>query len=161
MPPRFTTRVFRAALLCGIADAVWAMALTVEAGRPPLGVWRNVASVALGAESTPPGGAGIAIGLLLHFAVATAWATVFASVESGWPRLRRFIARPSGVAVVAAIYGPLVWVLMSAVVIPAMTGNMLVVSPRWFLQLAGHAIFVGLPIVLGARGFSGGPVSKE
>jgi uncharacterized membrane protein YagU involved in acid resistance len=49
---------------------------------------------------------------------------------------------------VAAVYGPLIWLVMSFVVIPSMTGRPTAVTSRWWTQFVGHAIFVGLPIVV-------------
>lgn len=56
-----------------------------------------------------------------------------------------------------AVYGPAIWVVMSLVVIPFLTGRPPTVTYRWWIQLAGHAAFVGLPIVATiARGEAGG-----
>jgi hypothetical protein len=54
----------------------------------------------------------------------------------------------SGVAGVAAVYGPLVWLVMSLVVIPALTHRPTPIGFRWWVQLFGHIPFVGLPIVV-------------
>jgi hypothetical protein len=53
---------------------------------------------------------------------------------------------------VAVVYGPLVWMCMSLLVIPQLTGRSPTITYRWYIQLAGHAVFVGLPIVLGTVG---------
>jgi hypothetical protein len=48
----------------------------------------------------------------------------------------------------AVVYGPLIWIVMSAVVIPLLTGRPLAtITGRWWIQLAGHVVFVGVPIV--------------
>ena len=47
----------------------------------------------------------------------------------------------------AAVYGPFVWVVMSMVVIPALTRRPPTITVRWWNQFVGHAIFVGVPIV--------------
>jgi hypothetical protein len=52
-----------------------------------------------------------------------------------------------GALAVAAVYGPLIWIVMSALVIPLQTGRPLTLTYRWWIQLAGHVVFVGLPIV--------------
>lgn len=59
---------------------------------------------------------------------------------------------PGWVAVgVALVYGPLIWVAMSLVVVPALAHRAVPVNMRWWIQLAGHFCFVGLPMVLAAR----------
>lgn len=57
-----------------------------------------------------------------------------------------------GPVAVGIVYGPLIWIVMSAFVIPLLTGDSLVISGRWAIQLVGHVFFVGLPVVLGAGG---------
>jgi hypothetical protein len=57
------------------------------------------------------------------------------------------LATWKGVLAVAAVYGPVIWIVMSAAVIPLLTGRPLDVTFRWWIQLAGHVTFVGLPIV--------------
>ena len=52
---------------------------------------------------------------------------------------------------IAALYGPFIWLTMSGLVIPMLTGRALTIAPRWFVQMCGHMAFVGLPIVWGAR----------
>jgi hypothetical protein len=47
---------------------------------------------------------------------------------------------------VAAAYGPFIWIVMSALVIPLPTRKPLVLAGRWWIQLSGHVVFVGLPI---------------
>jgi hypothetical protein len=47
---------------------------------------------------------------------------------------------------VGAIAGPLIWCAMSLAVIPLLTRQPPAVTWRWWLQLAGHALFVGQPM---------------
>jgi uncharacterized membrane protein YagU involved in acid resistance len=54
-----------------------------------------------------------------------------------------------GVATVAAVYGPFVWMSMSLVVIPLLLRRPPTINARWWQQLVGHFPFVGLPIVWG------------
>jgi uncharacterized membrane protein YagU involved in acid resistance len=46
----------------------------------------------------------------------------------------------------AALYGPLVWMTMSLVVIPLLVHRPPAITTRWWIQLFGHIPFVGLPI---------------
>ena len=48
---------------------------------------------------------------------------------------------------VAAVYGPLIWLVMSLVVIPAFSHRPPTINFRWWMQFVGHFPFVGLPIV--------------
>ena len=75
------------------------------------------------------------------------WSAVFLILYERSDWLRRVVASPLGVLKIAAVYGPLVWVVMSVVVIPTLTGRPTAITIRWWIQFFGHAIFVGLPIV--------------
>jgi hypothetical protein len=57
------------------------------------------------------------------------------------------VATPRGVAAVAAIYGPLIWMVMSLAVIPFLTKRPPVINVRCWIQFFGHIPFVALPIV--------------
>lgn len=144
-------RLLTATALCAVVDALWATALTMYNGRAPMSVWNGVASVGFGPGMLEAGARGTAIGLAMHVGVAFTWSLIFVTLLHTLPALRRSIERPAGIALVSLVYGPFVWAVMSGVVTPSLTGNALVVTPRWFVQAAGHVVFVGLPIVLGAR----------
>lgn len=144
-------RLLTATALCAVVDGLWAVALTVYNGRAPMSVWNGVASVGFGPEMLQAGARGTAIGLAMHVGVAFTWSLILVTLLHNLPALRRLIERPVGIALVSLVYGPLIWTVMSAVVTPSLTGNALVVTSRWFVQAAGHVVFVGLPIVLGAR----------
>jgi uncharacterized membrane protein YagU involved in acid resistance len=47
----------------------------------------------------------------------------------------------------AAVYGPIVWMVMSLVVIPLLVHRPPSITPRWWIQLAGHIPFVALPMI--------------
>ena len=58
----------------------------------------------------------------------------------------------AGLAIgVALVYGPFIWVAMSLAVIPALSHRDVPVNTRWWIQLAGHFLFVGLPMVMAMR----------
>jgi hypothetical protein len=117
-------------------------------------LWQGVASVPLGPEAIGGGTRTILIGIALHICVAFTWAGVFvvALMRSGW--LQRTVAARFGVIGVAAVYGPLIWCFMSIVWIPLFTHKPPVIGVRWWIQLVGHIIFVGLPIVwMASRSF--------
>src|SRR5262249_13959592 len=106
--------------------------------------------VLLGKEAFDGGARTVAIGLSMHFGVAFTWSAVFLFLvlRSSWIRER--LASPLGVVAVAAVYGPLVWMSMSLVVIPVLVHRPPTIGVRWGIRLIGHAPFVGLPTVASA-----------
>lgn len=142
------TRLVRAWLLTGVLDGLFSSALAQFAyGSSASRLFQGVAATAFGAEAFGGGGTLAIVGLLMHFGVALAWSAVFLIAYEASAPLRRIVASPLGVLKVAAAYGPLVWIVMSMVVIPTLTGRPTVITIRWWNQFFGHAIFVGLPIV--------------
>ena len=79
--------------------------------------------------------------------MAFTWSAVFLFVVLRWPLVRDTLASPYGVVKVAAVYGPLIWVVMSLAVIPVLVQRPPNLTLRWLVQLVGHFPFVGLPIV--------------
>jgi hypothetical protein len=45
------------------------------------------------------------------------------------------------------VVGLLIWLVMSLIVIPVLTGAPATITGRWWVQLVGHVPFVGLPLV--------------
>lgn len=141
-------RLVRAGLITGIIDGTFSSVLNAFFyGSTVMRLWQGVASVLLGAAALDGGLRTASIGLLMHFAVAFSWSAVFLliALSSSW--LRDVLASPSGVITVAAVYGPLIWIVMSMVLIPQFTHRPPVVNFRWWVQLIGHIPFVALPIV--------------
>jgi hypothetical protein len=87
----------------------------------------------------------------MHFSVAFAWSAVFLFVVLRSGTVRDAVQRPAGVAAVAAVYGPFVWLVMSLVVIPILAQRTPTFGVRWRVQLIAHIPFAGLPIVVGTR----------
>jgi hypothetical protein len=110
-------------------------------------VWQGVASTVLGPAAMDGGLATVFLGIAMHIGVALFWSTVFVTLALLSPAVRRAISTPGGVLGVAAIYGPLVWLFMSAVVVASLTGKPPTYAFRWWVQLVGHIFFVALPIV--------------
>jgi hypothetical protein len=142
------SRLVPAWLATAAIDGMFASALTVFGFHSTVGrLWRGVASTLLG-PAAMDGGTNVAlVGVVMHIFVALLWTTVFFALYSSSPALRRIVSTPVGVIGVAAIYGPLIWMVMSLVVIPRLTGRPPTVNARWLIQLAGHFPFVALPIV--------------
>lgn len=151
MPRTTAARFARAGIACAIGDFVWATILAYSAANPLLGPWNAVARVAFGPDVFEPGALAIAVGLCVHACVSFGWSGAYLLVESNWSALRRAVSTPAGMLGVAAIVGPVVWIVMSTLVIPMRTGREPTIDARWFVQLAGHVLFVGMPLVWGAR----------
>lgn len=142
-------------------DAVCATALSVLAyGTTAGGVWQGVAATALG-PTTLSSEAAVAVGLVVHLAVAFTWSAVFIAAARVWPALRRAIRPLGGALIVAAVYGPVIWLVMSLVMIPMVTGRPPRFGFRWWVQVFAHVPFVTLPLVFMARRTLGGRVSPH
>ena len=138
----------RAWALITVVDGIFATLLPVVAYGHPLGrVWQGVAAVLIGRAAIEGGARTILFGLVMHATVALVWTTVFLILVLLSPHLRRIAATPAGIVGVAAVYGPLIWIVMSFIVIPALTHRATQISSRWWVQLLAHIPFVALPIV--------------
>jgi hypothetical protein len=141
------SRLVHAGLLTALSDGLFASAQALIGGTGVARLWQGVASTLLGRAALDGGATTAAIGLLMHVGVAFGWSTVFYLLYERWPALRRAAASPLGVAKVAAVWGPSIWLVMSLVVIPLLVRRPPAIGPRWWVQLVGHAIFVAMPMV--------------
>ena len=140
--------LLRAWVAIAVIDGVFATLLPVVAYGAPLGrVWQGVASTLLGSSAMQGGGRTMLVGLLMHAGVAFAWTAVFVALALASPALRRLVSRPAGMVAVSAVYGPAIWMVMSLLVIPRLTGRAPTIDGRWWVQLFAHIPFVALPIV--------------
>ena len=138
----------RAWLTIAVVDGIFATMLPVVAYGQPLGrVWQGVASVLLGPSAMQGGTRTMLVGLVMHFGVALAWSAVFLAIALLVPPLRQLVASPGGIVAVSALYGPAIWIIMSLVVIPMLTGRPPTINARWWVQLVAHIPFVAIPIV--------------
>lgn len=133
-------------------DFVCASALSVFVYHTPFArFWQGVAATLLGPKALEGGIATVAAGLALHLTVALIWSAVFVAAVQIWPALRRAIQPPTGALAVAAAYGPLIWLVMSLVVIPLATGRPPRFGVRWWVQIVAHVPFVTIPLVFVTR----------
>ena len=114
-------------------------------------LWQGVAATVLGAKAIEMGARGVAVGLALHLLVAFVWSAAFVLVLARGATLQRAVARPGNAIAVAIVYGPLIWLVMSLVVIPLATGRPPAFGFRWWVQIFAHVPFVTLPLVFTAR----------
>lgn len=149
--PAPLSRLVRAWLLTAVSDGLWACVLAVAYGSSVTRLWQGVASTVLGPSAMEGGAATVAVGVALHFGVALGWSAVFLLLYNRSAALRRAADSPGSATGVAMVYGPLIWIVMSLAVIPLLTHKPPTVTYRWFIQLAGHAVFVGQPIVHSIR----------
>jgi hypothetical protein len=141
-------RLVRAGLVTGVTDGLFSSVLAAFFYGSTVGrLWQGVASVLLGPSALNGGTRTVAIGVLMHFGVAFAWSALFLLVAMSSSSIRDMLASPSGVFIVAAVYGPLIWMAMSLAIIPLVTHRPPVINIRWWVQFFGHIPFVALPIV--------------
>lgn len=161
--------VAAAIVLTWLVTAAWdflcASALSIVAyGSTFSRLWQGVASTALGPAALQMGARGVAAGLVLHLLVALVWSAVFVVALVMSATLRRAVARPASAVAVALVYGPLIWLVMSIVVIPLATGRPAAFGFRWWVQVFAHVPFVTLPLVFTARralGLAGNGISQR
>jgi hypothetical protein len=148
------SRLVRAGLLTGATDGLFSSVLaTVFYHSTVTRLFQAVASTVLGKQALDGGVPTALLGVLMHFGVAFGWSAVFLFLVMRSQRIRELVASRNGVAKVAALYGPFIWLVMSLVVIPLLVHRPPAIGFRWWVQLIGHIPFVGLPIVASiARG---------
>jgi len=148
MIPVIPRRAWAAVLLAGLAAGVGDTLLPVAMHRVnPAVVYRSVASGLVGRDAAVRGGLAMAaLGMLLHFFIATTAAAVYFAASS---RLRLLVERavPCGLA-----FGVAVYFFMKEVVVPLSAARPIAFT---WAGLAGHALLVGLPIALVARRWLG------
>ncbi len=150
-PP--ATTILLAALAVSVLDGAFGITHCRIANSvcTPAAFFRGIASFA---PAGFPGYRTAGLGMVLHAAVATFWATTYGFTYRRWPLLRTFTATPRGLAGVAIGLGAMVWLVMDLVVLPLVgNGRHTPVSSRAFwILLVGHPVFVGLPIAGLIRG---------
>jgi len=154
--PERPESVGSAVLITWLVTAAWdflcASALSVFAyGSTFSRLWQGVASVVLGKAALDMGARGVAAGLALHLLVAFTWSALFVLAAARSRALQKTLVRPAGAFAVAAVYGPIIWLVMSLVVIPLATGRPPTIGFRWWVQIFAHIPFVTLPLVFTAR----------
>jgi hypothetical protein len=152
MRPHATSRLIRAGLTTAVTDGLFSTVLVIFFYDSTFArLWQGVASTLAGADAFNRGASTTALGLAMHVGVAFAWSAVFLVLFDHLAWLRRAADSPYGILTVAAVFGPLVWMTMSLVVIPSLTGRPPAITYKWWVQLFGHVPFVAVPIVVGTR----------
>jgi hypothetical protein len=118
----------------------------VRAGVAMERILQSVAAGLLGPDSFAGGARTAALGLVLHYGIATTMSVTFWLASTRWPAL---IAHPlrSG-----AVYGLLLYAVMNFVVVPLSAAAPGARDPLWVgLSVLVHVVFIGIPIALFAR----------
>jgi len=150
--PGIGALLLRAWALTALIDGLFSSLLSVFAYHSSVErLFQGVASTLLGPSALSGGARTALIGVLMHFGVALGWSTVFLLLVLASGALRRILGAPGGALKVALVYGPFVWLVMSLVVIPLLLWRPPNITVRWWIQLVGHAPFVGLPIAASIR----------
>lgn len=138
-------------LIAGTLDITGACVVSwLRAGVSPVRVFQSVASGLLGPAASTGGAKTAALGLALHFFIATVWTAVFYFASR---KLRFMVSRPVPIGL---LYGVVVYLFMNFVVIPLSA-----VPRRGPPPLSGRIIgllviifCIGLPISLIVSRFS-------
>jgi hypothetical protein len=133
-------------LVAGVADILGAFAIYWPA--PPAGILRSIAAGVVGSAAARTGGIELAaLGLLLHFVVASGAAAVFVAACRAAPALAR---RP---LLAGPLYGLVVFLVMNYAVVPLSAIGRFPGpwSATTYQVIALHVAGVGPPIALAAR----------
>lgn len=138
-------------LIVGVLDGLFALIFYgLVLGIRPQRIFQSVAAGLLGRASFEGGWTTFALGVALHFVVASCVAAVYYAASLKLPVL---IRRP---VVCGLVYGLLAHLVMNYVVIPLSAAAPGRFSLRTFLPaFVAHAFLVGLPVALVARRSAG------
>jgi hypothetical protein len=131
-----------AGLVSGTLDILAAFASYASQGATVKGILKYIASGLLGAAALQGGMAMVWLGLMCHFALTTAMATIFLLAAI---KLRSLTTHPW---LWGSVYGGLTWVAMVYGVVPlsAVTGWKLPEGWSVVSGLLSHIFYVGVPI---------------
>lgn len=133
-------------LAAGALDLLGAFALYARSTAGVVRVMQSIAGGVLGSATYQGGPTSAALGVVLHFLIATIWAALFMLAVT---RVRALLAHPW---LAGALYGVFVFYAMNTIVLPLSALH----APAWPLRfdvplIAVHILAVGLPIALTAR----------
>ena len=145
---RSTARfVIAGGLVAGTFDITYACVFWgVKAGVSPGRIFQSVAAGLLGRASFSGGARTAALGLFLHYFIATTMSAVYYLVSRWWPALHRtpWFFGPA--------YGALLYSIMNYVVLPLSRALPSSKSLLWIiLSVAVHMFLIGTPIALFTR----------
>jgi hypothetical protein len=139
--------VLAGGLVAATLDILYACGFwALKSGVPAQRILQGVAAGLLGDASFEGGWGTAALGLLLHYLIATSMAVAYFLVARRW---RTLVERP---VFYGAAYGLMLYVLMNYVVVPLSAAGSGSRDLLWIgLTIAVHAFFIGVPIALFTR----------
>jgi hypothetical protein len=141
-------RFVRAGAVTAVIDGLFSSVLSAFFYRSTVTrLFQGVAATLLGPSAFDGGTRTALVGVLMHAGVAFGWSAVFLFGVMRVPVIRRLLASRYGVIKVASLYGPVIWMVMSLVVIPQLVHRPPSITFRWWVQFFGHIPFVAVPIV--------------
>jgi uncharacterized membrane protein YagU involved in acid resistance len=147
--------IFWGGLIAGALDLTGACVVSwLRAGVTPVRVMQSVASGLIGSAAYSGGAKTAALGVVLHFFIATTWTVIFYLVSR---KLRFLIEQP---VIWGLVYGVFVWTFMNFVVLPLSKLPPARTAPTLPGRLIGLLIImfcIGLPIAIIVRRFSKQP----
>lgn len=134
-------------LVAGTFDITYACTFWyLKRGVLPTRVFQSVASGLLGDASFTGGGRTAALGLVLHYFIATCMGITYYLFARKWPDLWQ---KPW---VYGPLYGVLLYGIMNYIVVPLSAANPGSRNLTWvLLSIAVHAFLIGTPCALFAR----------
>ncbi|MEP6573836.1 MAG: hypothetical protein ABJD11_14120 [Gemmatimonadota bacterium] len=156
-------RVLAGAGVVGVLDGTAAvlLRLAISGAFDPAGVFQGIASVVAGDEAVGGGFRTVALGLAMHFSVALAWTTVYATIYRYWPALREFTRSTGGAVLAGAAFGPLVWIVMRLAVLPLLVAQGAIKPGPFLRMIAIHIVCVGIPMAFIIRDRQDDPHARE
>jgi len=143
--------VLAGALVAGTLDITYACVFWgIKAGVPALRIFQSVARGLLGPAAFQGGAATAALGLFLHYFIATTMSVTYYFAAREWAPLRRH-PLASGAA-----YGLLLYVVMNYVVLPLSAAGSGSPDRLWIaLSIVVHMFLIGVPIAFFATRATG------
>jgi hypothetical protein len=134
-------------LVAGTCDITYACTFWyLKRGVLPTRVFQSVASGLLGDASFTGGARTAALGLVLHYCIATSMAVTYFLFARSWSELWQ---KPW---VFGPLYGVLLYGIMNYIVVPLSAANPGSRNLTWvLLSIAVHAFLIGTPCALFAR----------
>ncbi|MGH7680463.1 MAG: DUF1440 domain-containing protein [Candidatus Eiseniibacteriota bacterium] len=138
--------IIPAGAVAGTLDITAAIVIWALRGVRPIRILQSVASGLLGRAAFTGGFRTAALGLLLHFCIATTWAAIYYVASR---KFRVLVERP---LVFGPLYGVFVYAIMYYLVLPlsAFPGRPQAL-PMALLMVAVHIACIGTPIALMVR----------
>jgi hypothetical protein len=150
MPATPAHPILTGGLIAGTLDIIAAIVIYAFRGVSPVRILQSVASGLLGPSAFTGGAGTAALGLALHFFIATTAAAVYFFASLKLPML----VRKAGTW--GALYGVAVWAFMQFVVLPLSAVRKQPFNAEMALiMIVVHIVCVGLPIAFAARRYSG------